>query len=204
MKRTGAHHLGLATYDYDGIVEFYTRVLGWAIAWQEVMSGPDGTVHMKHVFFDTGDGSYVSFMCPTADMPNFPTKWATDINSGLGVMNGAYHFAFWAESVEELEQQQARLREHNHPVTEIIDHGWAKSIYFRAPDGLQLEFSVTTRKLTEDDKLLKHRYQPGNPIYRERPDLVARDAAILGMPADRLIAIFGSRELEPQFAHEKQ
>jgi len=89
-------------------------------------------------------------------------------------------------------------------VTEIIDHGWAKSIYFRAPDGLQLEFCVTTRKLTEDDKLLKHRYQPGNPIYRERPGLAARDAAILGMPADRLIAIFGSRELAPQFAHEKQ
>jgi len=204
MKRTGSHHLGLATYDYEGIVDFYTRVLGWEIAWQDLMTGPDGTVHMKHVFFDTGDGSYVSYMCPTADMPNFPKKWATDINSGLGVMNGAYHFAFWAESVEELEQQQARLREHNHPVTEIIDHGWAQSIYFRAPDGLQFEFCVTTRKLTADDKLLKQRYQPGNPIYRERPDLVARDAAILGMPAERLIAIFGSRELEPQVACEKQ
>src|SRR5262245_65526670 len=98
MKRTGAHHLGLATYDYEGIVDFYTRVLGWEIAWQDLMHGPDGTVHMKHVFFDTGDGSYVSYMCPTADMPNFPKKWATDINSGLGVMNGAYHFAFWADS----------------------------------------------------------------------------------------------------------
>src|SRR5437867_10421835 len=85
------------------------------------MTGPDGTVHMKHVFFDTGDGSYVSFMCPTPDMPNHPEKWATDINSGLGVMNGAYHFAFWANSVEELEAQQARLRAHSHPVTEIID-----------------------------------------------------------------------------------
>lgn len=104
MKRTGAHHLGLATYDYDGIVDFYTRVLGWEIAWQDLMAGPDGIVFMK----------------------------------------------------------------------------------------------------TEDDKLLKHRYQPGNPIYRERRDLAARDAAILGMSADRLIAIFGSRELEPQVAHEKQ
>ncbi len=58
MKRTGSHHLGLATYDYEGIVDFYTRVLGWEIAWQDLMTGPDGTVHMKHVFFDTGDGSY--------------------------------------------------------------------------------------------------------------------------------------------------
>jgi hypothetical protein len=28
MKRTGVHHIGLATYDYEGIVGFYTRV--WA------------------------------------------------------------------------------------------------------------------------------------------------------------------------------
>src|SRR5947209_18043423 len=52
MKRTGAHHIGLATYDYEGIVDFYTRVLGWEIAWQDLMTGPDGTVFMKHVFFD--------------------------------------------------------------------------------------------------------------------------------------------------------
>jgi hypothetical protein len=49
---------------------------------------------MKHVFFNTGDDSYISLMCPTADMPDHPKKWATDINSGLGVMNGTYHFAF--------------------------------------------------------------------------------------------------------------
>ena len=198
MKRTGVHHLGLGTDDYDATVDFYTRVLGWEIAWQDLLVGPDGTVSMKHVFFDTGDDSYISFMCPTADMPDHPKQWATDINAGLGVMHGTYHFAFWAESVEELEEKQAQLREHNHPVTEIIDHGWAKSIYVRAPDGLSLEFCVTTRKLTDDDKLLKQRDQPGNPIYRERPDLVARDAAILSMPQERLIAIFGSGELEMQ------
>src|SRR5437899_12940816 len=128
-------------------------------------------------------------MCPTADMPDHPKKWATDINSGLGVMNGAYHFAFWTESVAELENKQARLREHNHPVTEIIDHGWAESIYFRASDGLELDFCVSTRSLTEDDKLLKLRYQPGNPIYCARPVLVALDAAILAMPAMRCIAV---------------
>jgi hypothetical protein len=127
-----------------------------------------------------------------------PKKWATDINSGLGVMNGAYHFAFWANSVEELEEQQARMRSHGHPVTEIIDYGWCKSIYFRAPDGLMLEFCVTTRKLRKDDKLLTHRYQPGNPIYQERPDLAERDAGIFRMPVERLLGAFGGQpKLEP-------
>ena len=198
MKRAGAHHLGFASYDYDATVDFYTRVLSWQIAWQDLMTAPDGTPMMKHVFFDTGDGSYVAVMCPTPEMPHHPTKWATDINSGLGVMNGAYHFAFWVDTVEDLEARQAQVRLQNHPVTEIIDHGWCKSIYLRTPDGLMLEFCATTRKLTEDDKLLKHRDQPGNPIYKERPDLAARDAAIFGMPPEQLLGVFGGRQREPE------
>jgi catechol 2,3-dioxygenase-like lactoylglutathione lyase family enzyme len=196
MKRAGVHHIGVASYDYDATVDFYTRVLGWQIAWQDVLSAPDGTPMMKHVFFDTGDGSYLAVMCPTPEMPNHPKKWATDINSGLGVMNGAYHFAFWVDTVEDLEARQAQIRSQSHPVTEIIDHAWCKSIYFRTSDGLLLEFCVTTRKLAEDDKLLKHRYQPGNSIYKERPDLVERDAAIFGMPPEQLLGVFGGRQRE--------
>ena len=196
MKRTGVHHRGLGTDDDDATVDFSRRVLGWEIAWQDLLVGPDGTVSMKHVFFNTGDDSYISFMCPTADMPDHPKQWATDINAGLGVMHGTSHVALWAEAGAELAAKQARWRAQNHPVTEIIDHGWAKSIYVRAPDGLALEFCVTTRTLTDDDKLLKHRDQPGNPLYRERPDLAARDAAILGMSQERLLAIFGAGALE--------
>ena len=72
MKRAGAHHLGFASYDYDATIDFYTRVLSWQIAWQDLMTAPDGTPMMKHVFFDTGDGSYVAVMCPTPEMPNHP------------------------------------------------------------------------------------------------------------------------------------
>lgn len=49
-----------------------------------------------------------------------------------------------------------------------------------------LEFCVTTRVLTEDDKLLKPRYQPGNPLHKD-PEIAKRDAAILGRPAEMLM-----------------
>ena len=37
MKRTGVHHLGLATLDIDRTIDFYTQKLGWEIAWADVM-----------------------------------------------------------------------------------------------------------------------------------------------------------------------
>ncbi len=36
MKRTGVHHLGLATLDIDRTVEFYTTKLGWEVAWADI------------------------------------------------------------------------------------------------------------------------------------------------------------------------
>ena len=38
MKRTGVHHLGLATLDIDRTIEFYTTKLGWEVAWRTFSS----------------------------------------------------------------------------------------------------------------------------------------------------------------------
>src|ERR1700736_57399 len=42
-------------------------------------------------------------------------------------------------------------------VTEVIDHEWAKSIYFKDPNGIQLEFCCYTRDLLKEDGELKTR-----------------------------------------------
>ena len=178
MKRHGVHHLGLAAYDYEATVDFYTNVMGWEIAWQDLQAAPDGTPLLRHVFFDTGDGSFVAFMCPTRANPNTPDTWATDISSGLGLRGAMYHFAFWVDSVEELEERQGELRARGCETTEIVDHGWASSIYFRDPNGLMLEYCTTTRVFNADDKLLEHRDQPG--VTYTNPEDAARDARILG------------------------
>jgi catechol 2,3-dioxygenase-like lactoylglutathione lyase family enzyme len=183
-RRGGMHHVGVATGDYDATVDFYTRVMDWEIAWQEIWATDDGVEILRHVFFDTGAGELFAFMCPTPAMKEMPSSWPTDINSGLGVEPNVYHFAFWADSVEELEERQAELRSRGAVVTEVNDHGWCSSIYFRDPNGLMLEYCATTRELTADDKILKVRYQPGVLAYLERPELMARDAEVMGVPVE--------------------
>ena len=42
-------------------------------------------------------------------------------------------------------------------VTDIVDHGLSKSIYFRDPNGLSLEYCCFTRNLTRDDATMQER-----------------------------------------------
>jgi len=63
MERKGVHHLGLATLDIDRTMDFYTRILGWKVAWCDILEPPGGG-RIRHAFMDTGDGTSVAFMCP--------------------------------------------------------------------------------------------------------------------------------------------
>ena len=42
--------------------------------------------------------------------------------------------------------------------TDIVDHGWAQSIYFKDPNGLSLEYCCVVRNLTEDDATMQERF----------------------------------------------
>ncbi len=170
MKRTGVHHLGLATLDIERTVEFYTNKLGWEVAWCDVIEPPEGG-RIKHVFLDTGDGSMVAFMCPEK-VPGIPQEWATDINSAQGLPGAFYHFAFWCDDAKELEAKRETLIGRGIDVTPVVDHEWCRSIYFRDPNGLLLEYCATVRKFTDDDKIMRHHDQPGpmvsNPEERRK------------------------------------
>ena len=50
-----------------------------------------------------------------------------------------------------------QLRAKGLEVTDIVDHGWAKSIYFKDPNGLSLEYCCVVRDLTEDDARMQER-----------------------------------------------
>lgn len=200
--RRGMHHLGLATSDYDATVDFYTNVIGWEIAWQDLMQAPDGTVLMRHVFFDTGDGSYVAFMAPTPAMPGVPKSWSTDINSGLGVPPIVYHFAFWLDTLDELKEFQRKVRERGAAASEIIDHdGWCAGFVLRDPNGLLIEFACTTRELTADDKILKSRGAPRVPTHDGHPELQTRDAGIImNLSPDKAMTLMNAYQPKPESA----
>jgi catechol 2,3-dioxygenase-like lactoylglutathione lyase family enzyme len=179
MKRRGVHHLGLATLDIDRTIDFYTKKLGFEIGWCDVIELPEGG-KIKHVFFDTGDGSFVAFMSPEK-VPGIPEEFATDINSAQNLPPAFYHFAFWVDDINELEEKRTELLAKGVDVTAVVDHEWCRSIYLKDPNGLLLEFCATVRKFNDEDKIMRHHDQPG-PMTRDPKDLAKVREMLFGAP----------------------
>ena len=185
--RRGFHHIGLATPNFERCIDFYTRVLGFDLSWQDVVKAPDGTVLIEHVFFDTGDGTYISFMSPKP-ASGAPATWPGDVSTALGLMPATYHFSFWLDSLVELEAMRERLESHGVEVSQNIDHSFCESIYFLDPDGLALEFTVKTRAFNQGDAEPTHKHQPTfQDEWPNEPEKAKRFARLLKIPEDVLI-----------------
>ncbi len=123
---------------------------------------------IRHVFLDTGQGQLLAFMEPKG-VEGIPSDYDAGINRGLGVPDGFYHFAFEAGSVPELEKKRTALLEKGIKVSEIVDHdGWCKSIYFKDPNNIQLEYCCMTRELTPEDAELQVRAEISRSDRRDR------------------------------------
>jgi catechol-2,3-dioxygenase len=95
-----------------------------------------------------------------------------------------YHFAFEAGSEAALEDKRRDLLARGIDVTEVVDHDWAKSIYFKDPNGLQLEYCVFTRNLNASDARMQERAE----ISVRRLGLEDPDARRPGEPAGAVVA----------------
>jgi len=177
VKGKGMHHIGLATLDMERTLDFYTAILGWKVAWCDIIEPPQGG-RIKHAFLDTGDGTLVAFMCPE-NVPGIPREWATDIHSAQNLPPGFYHYAFKCDSLEELDARRTDLLRKGVDVTPVVDHEWCRSIYFNDPNGLLLEFCTTVRQFNEDDPIMKHREQPG-PMVKDPKEAEKVMARLMG------------------------
>lgn len=70
-----------------------------------------------------------------------------------------YHFAFEAGSPPALEDKRRELIAKGVEVTDVVDHGWAKSIYFKDPNGMSLEYCCLVRNFTADDATMQERFE---------------------------------------------
>jgi len=104
-----------------------------------------------------GHGQLIAFIEPSG-VPGVPAQYDPGINRGLGVPASFYHFAFEAGSPAALTEKRDELRAKGVEVTDIVDHGWARSIYFKDPNGLSLEYCCIVRNLTEDDATMQERF----------------------------------------------
>jgi catechol 2,3-dioxygenase-like lactoylglutathione lyase family enzyme len=112
---------------------------------------------LRHIFFDVGRDQLIPFL-ESQGVPSVPADYDSDINRGLGVPAALYHFAFEAGSAAALAEKRDELRAKDVEVTDIVDHGWAQSIYFKDPNGLSLEYCCMVRSLTDDDATMQERF----------------------------------------------
>jgi catechol 2,3-dioxygenase-like lactoylglutathione lyase family enzyme len=94
------------------------------------------------------------------DVQGYPKEFDPSINRGLGLPPGVYHFAFDAETENDLERIKQDLISHGIEVRGPVDHeGWSKSIYFLDPNGLQLEVCHLLRSFVADDAIPRVRFR---------------------------------------------
>ena len=169
MSNKGFSHIGLSTRDLDKTRDFYEHVLGFKVVRCDILKIEEGG-QIRHIFFDTGREQLLAFMEPQ-DIPGISADYDAGINAGLGLPGSFYHFAFEAGSLPALEAKRQELLAQGVQVTDVVDHEWAKSIYFKDPNDISLEYCCLTRDVgTEDDVTMQIRVERSVEAMRQRWD----------------------------------
>jgi catechol 2,3-dioxygenase-like lactoylglutathione lyase family enzyme len=145
----GFSHVGVSTHDMDTTIQFYEEVLGFRRVAEDHIRIVEGG-NLRHVFFDVGDGQCIAFI-QANDVPAIPSDYDTSINLGLGVPHAMYHYALKVLTLEELESRRRELEARGVAVSPIIDLGAGRSIFFRDPNNITLEFCCQLRPFNESD-----------------------------------------------------
>ena len=120
----GLHHLALICSDVERTIQFYQGLLGFPLV--ELMENRDykGSTHL---FFDMGNDNLLAFF----DFPGL------GLQPGIEALGGVQHIAISTDS-ENFERVKARLDAQG--VAYLgPDRGAKDSIYFKDPDGIQIE-----------------------------------------------------------------
>ena len=136
---SGINHLALITADMDATVRFYHGVLGARLA------ATVGTPEFRHYFFELGPHCTVAFfeyadltIEPFAKPAGVPDPRATQFD----------HLALNLPDEHALHELRHRLMNADCEVTDIVDHGSVRSVYFSDNNGIALEASYWVRDVT--------------------------------------------------------
>lgn len=126
----GINHLALVTPDMDATVRFYVGVLGMRLV-ATTMAGP-----MRHYFFEMGPENTVAFF----EIENVET-FAKPAGVPPSIPAQFDHISFNLPDEQALLALRDRLQAMSCEVTEVVDHGFVRSVYFTDPNGIALEAS---------------------------------------------------------------
>jgi glyoxylase I family protein len=132
----GVHHMALICSDVERTIQFYQELLGFPLV--ELMENRDykGSTHL---FFDIGNNNLLAFF----DFPGL------GLQPGVESLGSVQHIAI-STTAENLERVKARLDERGVKYLGP-DRGVTTSIYFKDPDGIQIEL-IAEPLLTMDGR----------------------------------------------------
>jgi catechol 2,3-dioxygenase-like lactoylglutathione lyase family enzyme len=144
----GINHLALVTNDMDATVRFYAGVLGARLV------ATVGNTSFRHYFFRIGARNTVAFF----EYQGHPVESFTK-PAGIPDPRAVQfdHVSFELPDEEAVLELRRRLKEAGSEVTDVVDHGFIRSIYFNDPNGIALEASwwvedATNGPVAWDDK----------------------------------------------------
>jgi catechol 2,3-dioxygenase-like lactoylglutathione lyase family enzyme len=174
----GINHLALITNDMDATVRFYHGVLGARLV------ASIGTDSFRHYFFEVGAENTIAFFeYRNADVNRFAKP--AGIPDPRAIQFD--HLSLNLPDEHALEALRARLKAADCEVTDVVDHGFMRSIYFTDPNGIALEASwwvadATGRDTDYSDESLFADPDPV-PAFRELVDT----GALASTPPTRLV-----------------
>jgi catechol 2,3-dioxygenase-like lactoylglutathione lyase family enzyme len=128
----GVNHLALITPDLDATVRFWHGVLGARLV------ATIGTPAFRHYFFEVGAGNTVAFF----EYKNQPLdRYAKPAGVPYAKASQFDHLSLNLPDEAALLRLRDRLKQHDCEVTDVVDHGMIRSIYFSDPFGVALEAS---------------------------------------------------------------
>ena len=131
----GVHHLALVTTDMDATVRFWHGVLDARLV------ATIKTDAFRHYFFEFGPGTTIAFFEYTGQPVERFSKPA-----GVPFPQASQfdHLALHLVDEDALLRLRDRLKSHDCEVTDVVDHGFLRSIYFNDNNGIALEASWWT------------------------------------------------------------
>jgi catechol 2,3-dioxygenase-like lactoylglutathione lyase family enzyme len=128
MKSAGFDHVATVTADLDRIVTFYQAVFGATVT----LEIPASDNHRRMVVLDLGGGGALNVVEQPADM-------IVGTRTQSGARGPIDHYGIAVATLADLQEMRERLVEARSDVGEIHRLGNTWSLFFRDPDGMELE-----------------------------------------------------------------
>ena len=178
VRWRGVNHLALVTTDMDATVRFWHGVLDARLV--TTLATPS----FRHYFFEIGEGDTVAFfeyigveMDTFAKPAGVPFPQASQFD----------HLSMDLADEDALIRLRNRLKEHGCEVTDVVDHGFIRSIYFNDPNGIAMEATYwlldpTGRPADYGDERL---FADPDPVPAVRE--LREHGRVLSVPATKLV-----------------